>query len=341
MTSVLVVDDEPALGKVIQRDLDAHGYDAHLCTGAEEALGLLARISIDVLLTDLRMTGVNGMDLLQRVRQLSARTRAILMSGHATARDYQRAIELGAVRVLCKPFTADELVHAVRQAADCELGFWGRLHGLSLTDVLQMLHYSRRAILLVVHGPRPGRIYFRDGQLFHAESGPEEGEAALRAILTMPAGMLATEALPPTTASTITRPFEVVLLDSVRTLDEEANVPVVLSARGTIPPRPALTLLPDIFAAHRNGAMHTAVDVFDRARRPNPESEERPDPPLHWSPPDRASQSFDRGMDLLRRKDLHGALIEWQRAVELEPENRTYRANLRRLERLVEEPESK
>jgi CheY-like chemotaxis protein len=339
MTSVLVVDDEPTLGRAVQRGLAAHGYDARLCGGTEEAIAVLCSESIDVLVTDLRLVGTDGIDLLQRTRDVSAHTRSVLMSGHATAREYQRALELGAVRVLCKPFTVDELVRAVRQAADCELAFWGNLHGLVLSDVLQMLHYSRRALLLVVHGPRAGRLYFRDGELFHAECGSETGEEALAALLALPAGMLTTEVLPETTSQTITRGFEALLLDAARAVDERSGH-LVAVARSSSAPVPIT--VPDVFAVRppRNGH-----DVFARGSgifangSGAVDGRREPPAPMRFAPPERASASFDRGLELLRRKDLRGALAEWQRAVELEPDNRTYRANLRRLERLVEPDE--
>jgi len=424
MISVLVVDDEPSLGRAIQRDLVAHGFDAHLCTSAEEALAVLARLPIDVLLTDLRMAGADGIDLLRRARQLSARTRSILMSGHATARDYQTAMELGAIRVLCKPFTPEELMAAVKQAADCDWGFHGQFHGLSIIDVLQMLHLSRRAIVLAVRSPQAGAIYLREGELFHAECGTEVGEAALRSLLALPTGTLGTEALPEETRVTITRPFEPVLLDAVRAIDEgrvgewatrkngkESHVQAASSeiSAGPIPlPRLlAEEILPtsgpqfgappsaselkilssggngsspypvprpegiwpaagngvdlargtgEIFAATRPTELPT--NVFERWRRPTATSPAMPSvdetqlffggppPPAATltrprRPVNPASESFERGLELLRRRELVSALEEWKRAAELEPDNRTYRANLRRLERLVAEAETK
>lgn len=222
MTSVLIVDDDASFRTTIGRDLAAHGFAVSQAQNVDEALGALAERSYDVLLTDLRMPGADGIDLLTQVRTLSARTRAILMSGFASARDYQRAIELGAVRVLCKPFTSSELLQAIRQAVDCETGFRGSIHGLSLVDLLQMFHYARRTLAIVVDGWDPGHVFVQDGQLVHALYRELEGEAALRAILAMPAGSLRTMVMPDDTPRTIARDFQTLLLDSLRTLDEDS-----------------------------------------------------------------------------------------------------------------------
>jgi CheY-like chemotaxis protein len=220
MTSVLIVDDDDAFRNTIGRDLGKQGFDVALASGVDEALAALTSRAIDVLLTDLRMPGADGIDLLAQVREVSGRTRAILMSGFATAREYQRAIECGAVRVLCKPFTSSELMQAIRQAIDCETGFRGNIHGLSLIDLLQMFHYARRSVAIVVDSWAPGHIFLEEGRIVHAVYRELHGEPALRAILAMPAGSLRTMVLPDGTPCSITKEFSALLLDSLRTIDE-------------------------------------------------------------------------------------------------------------------------
>ena len=222
MTSVLIVDDDPAFRTTIGRDLGEQGFTVALAQNADEATELLSRRAIDVLLTDLRMPGEDGIDLLAKVRTVAPKTRAILMSGYASARDYQRAIECGAVRVLSKPFTPSELLQAIRQAVECETGFRGSIHGLSLVDLLQMFHYARRSLAIVVDGLAPGHVFLEDGHVIHAVYRELQGEPALRAILAMPAGSLRTMVLPQSTPHSITRDFQPVLLDSLRTVDEDA-----------------------------------------------------------------------------------------------------------------------
>ncbi|HEY0190679.1 MAG TPA: response regulator [Kofleriaceae bacterium] len=222
MTSVLIVDDDAAFRTTIGRDLGAQGFTVSLAKDADEATQLLSGQAIDVLLTDLRMPGEDGIDLLGKVRTVAPRTRAILMSGYASARDYQRAIECGAVRVLSKPFTPSELLQAIRQAVECETGFRGSIHGLSLVDLLQMFHYARRSLAIVVDGLAPGHVFLEDGHVIHAVYRDLQGEPALRAILSMPAGSLRTMVLPHATPHSIARDFQTLLLDTLRTVDEEA-----------------------------------------------------------------------------------------------------------------------
>jgi ActR/RegA family two-component response regulator len=223
MTTILVVEDDLLFAKALGRDLTEQGFEVTLAKSVEEAIRVLDKAPIEILLTDLRLGSADGIDLLEKVRELSPRTRAVLMSGFASARDYQRAVELGAVRVLCKPFTRAELLSCVRQAIDCETGFRGSIHGLSLVDVLQMFNYARRSVAINVGGSTPGRLYLREGQLVHAEHQTRRGEPALASILAMPTGSLSTSVLPEALEGTIARDFREVLLDALRSLDELAG----------------------------------------------------------------------------------------------------------------------
>lgn len=249
MTSLLVVDDDEAFRSTIGRDLAEHGYDVTLAQNADEAEQALAVRTIDILLTDLRMPGRDGIDLLDRIRAVAGRTRTILMSGYASARDYQRAIEFGAVRVLCKPFTSSELLLAIRQAIDCETGFRGNIHGLSLIDLLQMFHYARRSLAIVVDGWTPGHVYLEKGRVIHATYRELQGEDALRTILAMPAGSLRTMVFPEAVPYTITRDLESLLLDSLRTIDEASqhtdNWDLAEFEEPVIPARPRMQIFVD------------------------------------------------------------------------------------------------
>ncbi len=141
------------------------------------------------------------------------------MSAYATARDYDTALQLGAVRVLCKPFTPRELIEAIREAVECEHGFHGNVHGLSLLDILQMFHYGRRNATIIIGGAKPGRIYVEGGDIVHAEVADAQGERALVALLSTRSGSIRTTVLGDV-ARTIARPFESLVLDALRIVDE-------------------------------------------------------------------------------------------------------------------------
>ena len=201
------------------RNLRSRGYEAHSVASVAEALQCVHDAHYDVLLTDQHPEGGDGIDVIQALRETSPGTRPVFMSANATARESQRALDLGAVRVLGKPFGVDELLRAVERAAEYSGGFCASVHGISLVDTLQMFHYSRRSISVRLLGAAGAAIHLRDGQLVHAEHGLLRGEEALATILKMPAGSLQTSALE-AVPQTIFKDFQAVLLDQLRQLDE-------------------------------------------------------------------------------------------------------------------------
>ena len=225
MTSLLIVEDDPHFRGALTRELESHGFVVHTAASAEDAIVILAHDEIDVLLTDLRLGGQDGIDLLRRLPALSRRTRTVLMSAYASARDHQSATDLGAVTVLVKPFTASELLGTIQKAIDCETGFQGSIHGLSLIDMAQMFHLAQRSICLHVSPPGepPSLIHFERGEIVHAQHGNLTGAAALRAVLATPSGTIRTAALPDDVPHTIETAFGHLILESLSQLDEELH----------------------------------------------------------------------------------------------------------------------
>jgi len=217
MRSVLVVNRDPEALAALERELSAHGFEATATHDTAEALSILNRRAMDVVVADLSALGTNV--LLEQVSARSPRTRAIVASQEPGTRDYQRAIEAGAVGVLRAPMQSLEVLRAVRSALELEAGFPADLRGLSLIDALLMAHHARRSLEIGVEGWDAGHLFLEHGQLIHAVSRDLVGEPALHRILRLPTGCLRAVVLPPGTPHTISRPFRSLLLDALRTLD--------------------------------------------------------------------------------------------------------------------------
>lgn len=222
MSHILIVDDDATLRETLARAARSWGFEASVAKSAESALLSLEQMQIDVLVTDLRMGGQDGIDLIRKAAQSSPDTQTVLMSAYATAKQQQLATEHGTVVVLCKPFTPSDLRGALSQALDSRKGYHGTVHGLSLVDMLQMFHLARRSVSIQIGGSLPGEIHFMDGELIHASCGDSSGEPALTALLGADSGSIATTA-PSRLERTIETSFDALLMDAMRRIDEQAH----------------------------------------------------------------------------------------------------------------------
>lgn len=110
---ILVVDDAPATLEVLQRNLSSQGYMVFTAPGVKEAIEILENTMIDLVITDLKMPKVSGMDLIRHVRENCKNTEVMMITGYATVRGAVDALKLGAEEYLPKPFTDVELFSAV------------------------------------------------------------------------------------------------------------------------------------------------------------------------------------------------------------------------------------
>ncbi|MBI4301923.1 MAG: response regulator [Chloroflexi bacterium] len=107
---ILVVDDEPAIGKVLRMKLRLHGYEVVTTTSGTEAVDLVRTQQPDLVLLDLLMPGVSGMDVLERVRTFS-RVPIIVFTGMPDI--IQLAMKRGASDSIAKPFDPDQLMRQI------------------------------------------------------------------------------------------------------------------------------------------------------------------------------------------------------------------------------------
>jgi len=115
---LLVVDDSADTRELLQRNLSSQGYEVLTAGGVAEALDLLASVRVNLVITDLKMPGASGLELVRHVKETLKDTDVITITGYPSVESAVTAVKLGAEEYLTKPFTQDELFAAVRQAID-------------------------------------------------------------------------------------------------------------------------------------------------------------------------------------------------------------------------------
>ncbi|HEU4563360.1 MAG TPA: sigma-54 dependent transcriptional regulator [Gemmatimonadaceae bacterium] len=116
--SVLVVDDETGIIETLRILLRNAGFTVHTALGGKAGLELLASAEPDMVLTDVRMPNVGGLEILQAARAQDADIPVILMTAQADLRSAIQAVNAGAFYYIQKPFVNDELVAILRRAAE-------------------------------------------------------------------------------------------------------------------------------------------------------------------------------------------------------------------------------
>jgi DNA-binding NtrC family response regulator len=115
---LLVVDDAPDTREVLQRNLTSRGYDVITARDVAEALRILSAARVDLVVTDLKMPGASGLELVRHVREHLKGAEVITITGYPSVEGAVSAVKSGAEEYLTKPFTQEELFSAVARAIE-------------------------------------------------------------------------------------------------------------------------------------------------------------------------------------------------------------------------------
>ena len=113
---LLFVDDEPALRGLMAERLSERGFEVVEADSGEKALEYLDQFAFDILITDLRLPGIDGTRVIEAARERYPGIVAIVITGYGTVKDAVEAIKRGASDFVAKPFQFDELLHVLDKA---------------------------------------------------------------------------------------------------------------------------------------------------------------------------------------------------------------------------------
>ncbi|KPF48974.1 chemotaxis protein CheY [beta proteobacterium AAP121] len=167
--TVLCVDDEPNILTALQRVLRGLPVTVMSASGGEEALALMQRQPAELVISDMRMPGMNGVQLLEQLHQRWPQTVRILLTGHAELQSAVSAVNRGAIfRYLQKPWNEQELLAAVREGLE-------RLALQRETERLQALTQHQNAELQTLNSELEVRVQARTAELSTAHQKLKRG----------------------------------------------------------------------------------------------------------------------------------------------------------------------
>ncbi len=113
---ILLVDDEPAILRALRHALEVHGYTIHAAMTGEQAVARVADLDPDLVILDLGLPGIDGLEVIRRVRAFAPHVPILVLSAHGDDDSKVRALDLGADDYVAKPFSMRELLARVRTA---------------------------------------------------------------------------------------------------------------------------------------------------------------------------------------------------------------------------------
>ncbi len=223
---VLIVDDEETLTWSLAKSLsrDKGKYEVLIANNGGEALNILSKNKIDLVITDIRMPGINGLDLLVRIKKEHPKTKVIIMTAYGSSDVQKEANRRGSIYYVEKPFEISEIRRVIVDLISKKRGFQGRVSGIQLTDIIQIncLGGLTTAVVITRDGEK-GAIYLKDGEIVHAECGEQKGTDAFYRILSWQEGEFISETGVLSPAQTIYQNWEHLLVEAMRRNDERGS----------------------------------------------------------------------------------------------------------------------
>ncbi len=115
-TQILILDDEPIVCRRLRPSLEKGGYEVETFIRSDEALERVRQKHFDVIITDIKMEGLDGLGFLAEVKKLSPGTEAIVITGFATMETAKRSFQEGVFDFVAKPFSLSEIQGIVKKA---------------------------------------------------------------------------------------------------------------------------------------------------------------------------------------------------------------------------------
>jgi DNA-binding response OmpR family regulator len=224
LKKVLIVDDEETLTWSMSKSLskDRDKYELIIANNGQEALNHLHENKIDLVITDIRMPDINGLDLLVKIKKEYPQTKVIIMTAYGSSDVQKEANQRGSLYYIEKPFEISEIRKIIIDLIGKKKGFRGKLFGLQLTDIIQMNCLGRlTTALTITRDDEKGVIYLNEGEIVHAECGEQKGTEAFYNILSWQEGEFVSSIGSTPPVQTIYQTWEHLLIEAMRRTDEK------------------------------------------------------------------------------------------------------------------------
>ncbi len=226
---VLVVDDDPTMLELLSHGLsrDKNLYEVICTSSAKEAIDIIERIHISLVVSDVRMPVMSGLDLMAKIRKRWPHIKVILITGHSSQKLRKDIKKSGCLNFFEKPIKTKQLREFIKRelSGGNDEGFAGTLNNIQLPDLIQMCCSSGiSTVIRVQKDARKGIIYIEDGDIIHAECEKIEGSEAFYKIFSWRSGSFETLGNIACPKITIKKNWQYLLMEGHRRIDEADDI---------------------------------------------------------------------------------------------------------------------
>lgn len=227
-TRILFIDDEKDFANAMSQVLVLQGYQVETAYSAKLALQVYSAGKFDLVITDLSMPGMDGIELIRQIRKLHRGQKIIVVTAFPSQRTQEQAYKLGTLSYIAKPFRPARFIEMVKNALTArEEGLLGAVR-LSATDLVQLFSFTGKNVVIEIHkgsDDETGRVFFESGQIVHAETSKLKGKKAFYEIQSWGSGIFSSKPLPDKVTRSINESLNALLLQGAHQQDENSSHP--------------------------------------------------------------------------------------------------------------------
>lgn len=219
----LFIDDEKEFADSMSEVLRLEGYEVQTAYSGKSALEMFASGDFDLVITDLRMPEMDGIEVIREIRKLRPAQRVIAVTAFPSRISQEQAFKLGTLSYIAKPFKPQRLIELIQESLRAEeRGLLGAVR-LSPADLIQLYSFKGETIVLEIlraKNGEVGRIYFEKGKVMHAEAKKYKGKEAFHEIQSWESGIFKTQLPKTEIPHTIEESVDALLLEGAHLQDE-------------------------------------------------------------------------------------------------------------------------
>ena len=151
---ILIIEDEEQLCRSMAEGLRMDGYETDTCFDGEEGLELCMTENYDLILLDLNLPGIDGLEILRQFRTFNTNTPVLILSARVQIQDKVEGLDLGANDYLTKPFHFEELEARIRSLTKCRHGVLRCFCGIVMQTSMGIKPFFKRGCVRFVQHPR-------------------------------------------------------------------------------------------------------------------------------------------------------------------------------------------